>query len=100
MSSTEDTPGIFEIAVSTLSASSSSESAIVMISAFNPNAMGSSLASLKTPDSKDSTVFFISVLSSSRSVSILSGIILNCIPAVAILFLRSLVSAFWTFIFN
>ncbi len=83
MSSTEETPGILLSAFSTLSDCSSSESAIVMINAFSPNAIGSSFASLKIPDSKDSTVFFIFVLSSSRFMSMFSGIILNCIPTVA-----------------
>jgi len=57
----------------------------VTIIALSPNAIGSSFASLKIPDSKDSTFSFIFVLSSSRFVSRFSGIILNWIPAVAIL---------------
>jgi len=99
MSSTEETPGILEKAFSTASDSSSSESAIVTIRAFNPNAIGSSLESLKTPDSKDSVVSFIFVLSSSRFVSMPSGIILNCIPAVAIVFLWALVLTFRALVF-
>jgi len=77
-------PSIFDRAISTSSDSTSSERAIVIISAFSPNAIGSSFALLKTPDSKVSIVSFIFVLTSSREVSMLSGIILNCIPAVAI----------------
>ena len=78
-------PSISARAFSTASDSSSSESAIVTISAFSPNAIGSSFASLKTPDSKVSTAVLILDLSSSRFVSTPSGIILNWIPAVAIL---------------
>ena len=81
----DETPSISANAFSTASDSSSSESAIVMISAFSPNAIGSSFALLKTPDSKVSTFDWISVLSFSKSVSMSSGIILNWIPAVAIL---------------
>ena len=72
-------------AFSTASDSSDSESAIVTISAFSPNAIGSSFTSLKTPDSKDSVAFFNFFLSCSRFVPNPSGIILNCIPAVAII---------------
>ena len=75
-------PWISLIAFSTASDSSSSESAIVTISAFSPNAIGSSLASLKTPDSNDSTFSLIFVFSSSRFTSKSSGIILNWIAAV------------------
>ena len=75
---------ISDNAFSTLSDSSSSDSASVMISAFSPNAIGSSLASLKTPDSKVSMAVLILVFKVSRFVSKPSGIILNCIPAVAI----------------
>ena len=57
---------------------------MVTINAFSPNAIGSSFASLKTPDSKDSVAAFSFVFNSSKFVSTLSGIILNCIPAVAI----------------
>ncbi len=70
-------PSISLSAFSTASDSSSSESAIVIMSALSPNAIGSSFASLKTPDSNDSTFDLISVLSVSRSVSTVSGIILN-----------------------
>ena len=91
-------PSISDSAFSTVSDSSSSDSAIVMISAFSPNAIGSSFASLNTPDSKDSTFVLISDLSFSKSVSIPSGITLNWIPAVAIL--RAFVSTFWTVVFN
>jgi len=97
MSSTDETPSISLNVFSTVSDSSSSESAIVTINAFSPNAIGSSFVSLNTPDSKDSVASFNFVLSSSREVSTLSGIILNCIPAVAILW--SFVSAFCAFIF-
>jgi len=90
-------PSISAKAFSTDSDSSSSDSAMVTISAFSPNAIGFSSALLKTPDSKDSVASFSFVLSCSRSVSTLSGIILNCIPAVAIL--RSFVSALRAFIF-
>ena len=72
-------------AFSTASDSSSSESAMVTISAFSPNAIGSSFASLKTPDLKVFVVSSNFVLSSSRFVSTLSGIILNWIPAVAMI---------------
>jgi len=82
---------------STASDSSSSERAIVTISALSPNAIGSSFASLKTPDSKVSTVVLIFVLSSSRFVSMVSGIILNWIPAVAIL--GTFVLTFSAFVF-
>ena len=54
------------------------------MSAFSPNAIGSSFASLKTPDSKDSTFVLIFCLSSSKFTSKFFGIILNWIPAVAI----------------
>jgi len=74
------------MAFSTASDSSSSESAIVTISALSPNAIGSFFASLKTPDSKDSTFVLIFSFNFSKSTSKLSGIILNWIPAVAILF--------------
>ena len=70
---------------SILSTSWSSESARVTISAFSPNAIGSSIASLKTPDSKDSIFVLISDFKVFRSVSIPSGIILNRIPAVAMI---------------
>ena len=85
MSSTDETPSISLNAFSTISDSSFSESAIVMINAFNPKAIGSSFALLKTPVSKDSVASLSFVLSSSREVSMLSGIILNWIPAVAII---------------
>ena len=88
---------ISDNAFSTLSDSSSSDSASVMISAFSPNAIGSSLASLKTPDSKVSMAVLILVFKISRSVSIPSGIILNWIPAVVILWTS--VFALWAFIF-
>jgi len=78
-------PSISDRDFSTDSDSSSSDSAIVTISAFKPNAIGSSFASLKTPDSKVSMAVLIFDLSSSRFVSTPSGIILNWIPAVAIL---------------
>ena len=77
-------PSISLIVFSTESTSSSSDNAIVTISALSPNAIGSSLASLKTPDSNDSIFSLIFVLSSSRSASRFLGIILNWIPAVAI----------------
>jgi len=70
---------------STESTSSSSDSAIVTISALSPNAIGSSLALLKTPDSKDSTFDLICSFNVSRFTSRSLGIILNWIPAVAIL---------------
>ena len=55
------------------------------MSALSPNAIGCSSALLKTPDSNDSIFVFISSLSFSKSTSMLVGIILNCIPAVAMI---------------
>ncbi len=75
---------IFLIAFSTESTSSSSDSANVMINAFNPNAIGSSLASLKTPDLNDSIFDFICSSNFFKFVSKFSGITLNWIAAVAI----------------
>lgn len=77
-------PSISLIAFSTESTSSSSDSAIVTISALSPNAIGSSLASLNTPDLKDSIFDLICFFSFFKSVSKFSGITLNWIAAVAI----------------
>jgi len=85
------------ISFSTESTSSSSDSANVIINALRPNAIGSSLASLKTPELKDSIFDFIWFFSSSRFVSRFSGITLNWIAAVAILWTS--VFALWAFIF-
>jgi len=75
-------PSISPIAFSTESDSSSSDSAIVTISAFRPNAIGSSFASLKTPDSNVSTFSLINSFSLFRSTSRFSGMTLNRIAAV------------------
>jgi len=65
---------------------------------LSPNAIGSSLASLKIPDLKDSTFSFICSFNFSRFTSKFSGITLNWIAAVAMI-LGTPVSAFWAFIF-
>lgn len=87
-------PSISLIAFSTESTSSSSDSAIVTISALSPNAIGSSLASLNTPESKDSIFDLICSFSFFKSVSKFSGITLNWIAAVVIL-----VSRCWGFVY-
>jgi len=78
----EEMPGVSLIAFSSKSTSSSSDSASVMISALSPNAIGSSSALLKTPDSNDSIFSLINSFSLSRSTSRFSGITLNWIAAV------------------
>ena len=85
---TDETSSISLIAFSTKSTSSSSDSANVIINALSPNAIGSSSALLKTPDSKDSFFDLICSFNFPRSTSRFSGITLNWIAAVVIKHLR------------